>query len=281
MCSYDPLELDRLYDNRNWVPDFDAHLRSFGQRTALTLAEHPCIPDVAYGAGLNESMDIYPADKAGAPILFFIHAGYWRALDKRDFGFIAPAFTRQGVSVFVPNYALCPSVTVADIVMQMVKALAWVYKNAHSYGADTSRIVVVGHSAGGHLTAMMRACQWQAYDAALPPDLIRGALAISGLYDLGAVMHTPSLQSSLHLTEDLVQRVSPAFLPGPDHGQLHVIAGADESPEFLRNARLIRDAWGAANVPVAQILPGMNHLNIVDALADRHSQVHAMAMNLI
>jgi carboxylesterase type B len=113
--------------------------------------------------------------------LVFLHGGYWRALDKSDHSFVAPSLTQQGITVVVPNYALCPAVTIPEIVMQMVKALAWVWRHIDSWGGDASRIHVAGHSAGGHLAAMMLACDWRAYAPDLPPDLVKSVLSVSGL----------------------------------------------------------------------------------------------------
>jgi arylformamidase len=156
----------------------------------------------------------------------FIHGGYWRSLDKSDHSFIAPAFTNQGACVVVPNYALCPAVTIPQIVMQMVKALAWTYRNASKYGGDPSRITVIGHSAGGHLAAMLLACQWSVYAKDLPSDVVRNALSISGLYDLEPIMRTPFLQESLRLTPEQVLLASPAWMPRPSQGKLYTIVCA-------------------------------------------------------
>jgi arylformamidase len=111
-------------------------------------------------------LDIFPSQtpvkEKGAPVVIFIHGGYWRSLDKMDHSFVVPPFTAQGACVLVPNYALCPAVTIPDIAMQMVKATAWAYRNVHRFGGDPSRISVIGHSAGGHLAAMLLTCDWQA-----------------------------------------------------------------------------------------------------------------------
>ena len=172
---------DRMYNNRALVPDFADHLKRWTEQSKTARKLLGGLTDISYGAGPNETLDIFPANAANAPVMVFLHGGYWRALDKSDQSFIAPSFTREGVCVVVPNYALCPAVSIPEIVMQMVKALAWVWRYIHEWGGDARRIHVVGHSAGGHLAAMLLACEWQRYADDLPADLVKSGLSVSGL----------------------------------------------------------------------------------------------------
>ena len=214
-------------------------------------------------------------------MLVFIHGGYWRSLDKNDHGFVAPPFTSEGICVVMPNYALCPAVTIPDIVMQMVRCVAWTRKHIARYGGDPDRIFVAGHSAGGHLAAMMAACLWDVHDPALPKDLVKGALSLSGLHDLEPIMHTPFLQPSVNLTPAQVRMASPARLPAPERGKLYSVSGALESGEFHRQAKLIRDAWGEDRVPVCELIPGLDHFTILEACAEPASRVHQLLLDLV
>ncbi|MEK0433419.1 MAG: hypothetical protein RL700_1626, partial [Pseudomonadota bacterium] len=241
---------DRMYNNRALVPDFADHLQHWTEQSKNARNQLRGLTDITYGDGPNESLDIFPASVANAPVMVFLHGGYWRALDKSDHSFIAPPFTREGVCVVVPNYALCPAVRIPDIVMQMVKALTWVWRYIHEWGGDPSRIHVVGHSAGGHLAAMMMACQWQRYADDLPADLVKTGLSVSGLFELESVMRSPMLQSDLRLDDAQVLRCSPAWMPTPAQGSFWSVVGALESEEFIRHHGLIQQAWGKAYVPV-------------------------------
>ncbi len=279
--NLEPAWLDRMYNNRALVPEHPVHFMRWTDASSDAREAHPCETDIPYGEGPMETLDVFPAAQSGSPVVVFIHGGYWRSLDKSQHSFIAPAFKNLGGCVFLPNYALCPAVTIPDITLQMVKALAWVWRNARRYGGDPGRIYVVGHSAGGHLAAMLLDCVWPAYDRRLPPDLVKGALSISGLYDLEPVMHTPFLKESLRLTPEQVARVSPAWLPAPRQGVLYAVAGADESAEFLRQNRLIRQAWGRQAVPVCETIPGRNHFSVLEDLTAPWERLHQLAIRLV
>jgi arylformamidase len=272
---------DRMYDNRALVPDHPAYLGRWASESAAARSEGPCELDLPYGSGPGETLDVFPAPQAGAPVLVFVHGGYWRALDKSDHSFVAPAFTRHGVCVVVPNYALCPAVTVPQITLQVARAVAWTWANAARFGGDRQRIVVAGHSAGGQLAAMMLACQWPQLDAALPREVVRSALAISALHDLEPIRRTPFLQATLQLTPEQAAQASPARLPPPRAGTLYSVAGGDESAEYHRQNQLIQDAWGTRRVPVCETLPGLHHFSILDALVEPSHRLHQLALDLL
>lgn len=273
--------LDSMYNNRLLVPDNARHLSRWTEDSARARANGRAELDLSYGEGPSEKLDVFPADAKGpAPVLVFLHGGYWRALDKADHSFIAPAFTRQGVCVVVPNYALCPVITIPGIVLQMVQALAWTWRHVARFGGDPSRITVAGHSAGGHLAAMMLACEWRRVGRDLPAGLVRNALSISGLHDLEPIRHTPFLKD-LHLTAADVRRASPALLPAPAAGTLYSVAGGDESKEFLRQNGLIQQAWGRRRVPVCESLPGRNHFSVLEALVEPEHRLHRLALELL
>lgn len=288
---HDPAWLERMYNNRALVPEHMDFLERWARESAHVRAQIPCVLDVAYGAGVGETLDVFltsrPAHDGGpVPVLVFIHGGYWRSLDKSDHSFIARPFTEAGFCVVVVNYALCPGtpeapVTIPHILRQMEKALDWTWRSVGTYGGDPKRITVAGHSAGGHLAAMLLTSVWPLISAGLPDGLVRNALSISGVHDLEPIMHTPMFQSTLQLTEQQVLQYSPARLLEPPTGQLFCAVGADESPEFLRQNQLMQDAWGSHFVPRSVALPGLNHFSIVDALATPGHDLHHMALNLL
>jgi len=277
---------DRMYNNRALVPNFAEHFVHGQQASAAARQAVPAVMDLAYGPGPLETLDVFPAAQKDAPVVVFIHGGYWRSLDKSDHAFVAPALRAMGACVVVVNYSLCPGtpeqpVTVPGIALQMTQALAWVWRHIGEHGGDQRNITVVGHSAGGHLAAMLLACDWKQVGADLPADLVRKALSVSGLFDLAPVRKAPHLQADLRMTSLHVRQASPALWGRPSKGVLYSVVGGDESPEFLRQNRLIQQSWGHQTVPVCEELPGLNHFSIVTDLTRVGSRLHALTQTLI
>jgi len=294
--GHDAAWFDAQYNNRARVPEHPAILAQWSARSEQTRRSLPGHLDVPYGPAPSERLDVFHPEGGGrnAPVLVYIHGGYWRALDKRDQSFVAEPFVQRGAVVVLPNHALAPAVSIGQIVMQLVQALAWVWREIGRYGGDPRRIVVAGHSAGGHLAALMLACHWDEVVVAepglppgpasprpLPRDLVRAALSISGVFDLEPLRHAPFVSADLQLSADEAARLSPVHWPAPTSGPLHCVVGAEESEEFQRQSRAIAQAWGARAVPVCETVPERHHLNVLHDLADPTRRVHALAVQLL
>jgi len=273
--------LEAQYNNRLRVPDFGRVLERWEQASALVRAQVPATLDERYATSDGASVDVFPTHAPNAPVLVFIHGGYWRSLDKSQHSFVAPSFTADGALVMVPNYALCPAVTVEHIALQAAAAVVWAWRNAARFGGDNSRMALVGHSAGGHLATMLLSCRWKELGDDLPLNLITGALSISGVYDLEPLRHVASVQSDVKLNPSSVSRLSPAFFPRPKFGKLYAAVGAEESEEFLRQNRLIRDVWGPTAVPICETVPGKNHFTVLESLVDPAGRLHDLALRLL
>jgi arylformamidase len=167
----------------------------------------------------------------------------------------------------------------------MTEAVAWTWQHAAEHGGDPQRMAVAGHSAGGHLVAMLLSCRWKEVGAQrgleMPAQPLAGGLSISGLYDLEPLRHVPFLQADLRLTPLQVARLSPAFFPRPKAGKLYTTVGLDESSEFLRQNTLIRDVWGPTAVPVCETVPGKNHFSVLESLVDPQGRLHDLALRLL
>lgn len=271
---------EREYNARAAIPDHPQIFARWAERAAATRRLRACLLDLAYGESAGEKLDFFPARNEGAPLFVYIHGGYWRSLDKSDFSWLAPAYVARGVSVALLNYGLAPRTPLEEIVRQVLRALAWLYRNADRYDADPQRIFVGGHSAGGHLTAMSMAALWPVFGADLPADLVKGGVAVSGLYDLEPLVHAPFVNADLQLDAARAARLSPARLPPATGAPLLTAFGALESSEFKRQNTLIGVRWKGnllRDVPV----PGCNHLTVCDEFGDPESALFDAVCRLV
>jgi arylformamidase len=276
----DPVALSREYNNRELVPEHPQFFVRWKEASERARSTMTCRLDLRYGQAPGETLDLFPARKGDGTCMMFIHGGYWRALDKADFSFLAPAWVDAGVSLAVVNYDLCPAVSVEEIVRQMLRASRWLWQNAEAHGMDQDRLYVSGHSAGGHLTAMLMAALFPVFDSRLPKGLFKGGLAISGIYDMRPLIHVDFLQPDLRLDEDSAWRLSPAFLPPATRAPFMTCVGGDESREFRRQNALLGERWrGVLAEDVA--MPGRNHFSVVDGLAEPASRLFGAARRLM
>lgn len=257
----------KQYNARASIPDHPLIFSRWQNESALVRRTQAGLLDLSYGTADKERLDFYPAYDTGAPLLVFIHGGWWRSLDKSDFTFIVPAYRHAGFNVALTNYTLAPEASIDDITMQQVRALAWLYKNADRLEFDRRRIVVAGHSAGAHLAAMMMAAHWSVFSDELPHDLIKGGVLMSGLYDLDPVRHAAFVNVDLKLDERSALKLSPAWMPQSHPAPFITAVGDQESEEFQRQTTLIAQSWPQGfrqSIP----LHGMNHLTICDGFGD-------------
>ena len=257
--NYNQEELDLEYDMRRRCPHFAETLASMVPHTKRAISNFECKIDVEFGEKSGEKLDIWPG-RGGSPILLFIHGGYWKAYDKNMFSFVAERFVEAGACVILNNYDLCPSVTMDEIIQQNRAALAWIYTNANNIGGDPGRIHVTGHSAGGHLTAIMLATNWEQYG--LPFDLINGAVPLSGLFDLEPI-RLSYLNAELHMDKDESHRNSPIHNIPKWMPPTVVAVGGGETDEFRRQSRIYTDACRDAGFDVSYLEVGQyDHVSV-------------------
>ncbi|MGE5088647.1 MAG: alpha/beta hydrolase, partial [Candidatus Levyibacteriota bacterium] len=228
----------------------------------------------------KETLDLYlPAGPARGTFVF-IHGGYWRTFDKADHGFVAPPFVAAGFAVAVINYDLCPGVTIATIVEECRHALRWIERYGPQHGAP-GPVVIGGHSAGGHLVAMMFATDWQAQGLARSP--FAAGVALSGVFDLEPLV-VASMNADLRLDVAEARRMSPVHLAAKVDVPLLVAVGADETSEFVRQSRLIHDAW-PGNRPAGAtgplLIPDRHHFSVALDFADPGSDLARRTLALL
>lgn len=266
--GYDQQGLDAQYNNRARFPNFTEHFESWQRWSTEVRAALPGALDLAFGPTPAEKLDIFPAARLGAPIYVFIHGGYWYSLDKSHYSYVAQGMRPHGLATAVTNFGLAPEHDMDEIVRQNRAAMAWLWRHAAEHGGDPARIYVAGHSAGGHLAAMLLATDWPAFSPGLPRDLVKGACAIGGIFDLEPI-RLSFLDAKLHLTPAQVAAHSPLRCDYPVSAPLLLIVAADESDEFHRQSREMEAFWRARGYPADLVVPsGLDHFDVVNQLND-------------
>jgi arylformamidase len=214
-------------------------------------------------------MDVFPAASGRAPVLLYVHGGYWRGGSKEDNCNFVDLFTERGVMVAVIEYDLCPHVDVAEIVRQARSAVSWTYRNIGGYGGDLSKLYIAGHSAGGHLAAMALAHDWQR--EGLPRDIIKGAVITSAVHDLQMVMRV-SVNDEIRMTPEIARAHSPLHHPPLVSCPILVAVGAAEPKGWQQMSedyhRFCKEH--GSNVEYLAV-PGANHYTMSQHLADAES----------
>jgi arylformamidase len=276
----DRAAIDAEYDPSLRVPSRQPYMDWYVRESALAREKLDCRLDLPFGATPAETVDIFPSPSPNSPVVIFIHGGYWRALSSKEFSYVATGLVPHGITVVVMNYTLCPEVTIAGITAQSRAAVAWVARNAAQHGGDPQRIYVAGHSAGGQQVAMLLS-GGRSPQAAEAAALIKGGVAVSGLFDLRPLQHS-WLQPTLQLTDSLSMDQSPLFQIPSRAGSLVLSVGGEETPAFHRQSHDYLAAWRKAGLRgdfVAQ--HRLNHYEAVYGFGDPASALTRATLELI
>jgi arylformamidase len=264
--------VEREYNLRAAFPDHPQWFARWSADSAAARAALDCHLDVRYGKGPKQTLDLFPAALPRAALLF-IHGGYWRALDKADHSFVARPLVTHGVSVAVLNYDLCPDVDIERIIEECREAVAWLSREGARHGVPVERLVVAGHSAGGHLAAMLFATDWREYGVGA--STIVGGVAVSGVFDLEPLVQV-SFNADLRLDAGTARSASPAHRAPRVRAPLLLAAGADETAEFIRQSWLLWERWPQCR-PSRQegplVVPSRHHFSVVSDLGDADSEL--------
>ncbi len=268
------MDFEAEYNNGARVPEYPGIVEGWVRAAAAYRAGSDCELDIAYGRSLRARLDLFKAGDGSGPVGMFIHGGYWQRLDKTVFSHMARGLNDHGITVAVPSYDLCPDVSMAAIVSQMRECAAFLWRRFKQ------PVIPFGHSAGGHLTAMLLATRWPGLDRSLPAGLTPAGFAISGLFDLVPLVPT-SINEKLGMDEAAAAALSPLFLRPPPGRTLIATVGALESDDFRRQTRLIANVWRAHGVKArACEEPGANHFTVINPLADPDSKMVALLKSL-
>lgn len=264
--DYTQEELDYNYDQRALVTNFQQYIDHWIAESARVRETMDGTFDVPYGPSPDEVLDIFPA-APGSPVVVYLHGGAWRGMHKDWASYPAPAFVPAGATYVAVNFALVPAVTLDEQVRQSRAAIDWVWRNAGEIGVDAERLYVAGNSSGGHLTGVMITTDWER-EHGLPRNVIKGALACSGMYELEPV-RLSKRGDYVKLGDAAVDRLSP-IRHIPDDGCPIVIGyGEGEHREFRRQSREFAAAWRARGLVCHEFdVPGRNHFDMNNVVAD-------------
>jgi arylformamidase len=265
------IDYETEYNNRARVPDhpeiFARWVREAEDYRTEAMKERRAELGLAYGETPRQFIDLFmPSATSGkAPLALFIHGGYWRSLEPSQFSHMARGLNAHGVTVAVAGYNLCPQVSIDDIINEMRHALLFLWQRTGQ------RVMVYGHSAGGHLAGAMLATDWHGLYPKMPADFVSAAYSISGVFDLTPLVSV-SMNQDLQLTEASAREVSPLFWPAPKGRTFDAVVGGLESSEFLRQSRIVADRWSKDGAKARyEEIAGTNHFTVLDALADPQS----------
>jgi arylformamidase len=262
------------YNNRARVPEHPAIIEGWARDAAVYREANPPLR-IPYGARARQFIDFFHAaepDHAAATVVF-IHGGYWQNLEPSFFSHMARGPNARGLNVGVVGYDLCPAVRVGDIVEELRQA-------CRELARFEKKLVVAGHSAGGHLAACMVATNWPAIDEKLPQSFVGAAYTISGLFELKPLVST-SINKALGMDDAEAELMSPLFWAPPVGLCLDAFVGREESAEYLRQSRTIVERWGAAGVRTRyEAVPGANHFTVIGPLADPASMMTTRLVEL-
>jgi len=274
-------ELDWQYNNRERVPNHEEYTSAYAARGNKFIEKAPHVFDLSFGDTPAEVVDVYPAFESddAAPVLIFFHGGYWFSRHKNDFRYIPAGFAPAGAMVVVVNYALIPDVDLPELVRQCRASVKWTYDNAAEHGGDPNRIYIAGHSAGGHVAAMMYATDWDQWD--VPVDAIAGGMAISGLYDLEPI-RLNYMNPTLGFTEQTVADYSPVHLAPTLSAPIVFAVGGAETSEFQRHNKMLFGPWSAAGLACEEIVvPDLNHFTILEDFSTEGRMLNARMRDMM
>jgi arylformamidase len=277
--DYDQVELDAAYDQ----PTYAFNGRQVGQRQAANseqMRQRLGEPTrVSYGSHEAEKVDVYRTQAANAPIQIFVHGGAWLGGSAKSSGYLAEPFLRAGAHVAIPDFARVDKLggSLIEMEAQVRSAIAWVYKNAKSFGGDANRVFLSGHSSGGHLAASALIADWQR-DYGVPDDVIKGAVIVSGMFELYPVSLS-ARSNYVKFDQATLEGLSPMRHIDKLNMPLVVAHASLDTPEFQRQSREFVQALKAAGKRVQFLVgEGYNHYEFIETMANPYGILGAAAL---
>ena len=260
------IDLEAEYNNRARVPDHEQGMAGWECDAAGYRQTARCELDIPYGDHQRQKLDYFFADgRTDAPVVVFVHGGYWQALDRVWFSHLASGVAAHGLDMAIPSYRLAPEFSVQDIIDDMRAACLYLWR---THGR---KLVIAGHSAGGHLAAAMFATDWQEQGG--PDRLVTAGMGISGLYDLRPLMPI-EINQRIGIDERISMQCSPILWPVPGTGRFEAWVGGAESQEYHRQSETLSACWSGSGLQCPWYSVGTdNHFTVVRHLAEGASDM--------
>jgi arylformamidase len=280
--DYDQVELDAGYDQSFYAPLAQQVIKRYASNSEAVRARIGQPLRESYGPTAIEQLDIHRTKRPNAPIFVFIHGGAWLGGEAKNYAFPAEMFVNAGAHYVALDFVAIKAANGDLRVMaeQVRRAIAWVYKNAASFGGDRDRLYIGGHSSGGHLCGVALVTNWPK-DFGLPADMVKGGLCMSGMYDMKAV-RLSKRSSYVKFTDEMEQAMSSQRQLDQLRAPIVVTYGTNETPEFQRQNRDFAAAVKAAGKPVELVeAPNFNHFEIAESLGNPYGPNGRAALALM
>jgi len=268
----DQQELDDAYTQSKYAPNIQQVLKRCARNSELVRERLGAPKRFSYGSTPIEALDLFATKAPNAPVHVFVHGGAWRGEFAKDYAYPAEMFVNAGAHFIALDFinVIEAGGDLMPMASQIRSAVAWVHKNAKSFGGDPERLYISGHSSGGHLAGVLLITDWQK-DFGLPPNVIKGGVCASGMYDLKPV-RLSARSSYIKFTDEMEEKLSTQRHLDRLNTPVTLVYGTAETPEFQRQSRDFAAAVKAAGKPVSlSVMEGYNHFEVIEQLGNPYS----------
>lgn len=282
--KFTPADFDAQYNLRAGRPDYEETvIPGWTEGSQVARETLSCDLDIRYGEGPKQKFDVFSCGDARAPTLIYFHGGYWQRGDKSIYSFLATPFVAAGVNVVVVGYDLCPDVKLTRISEEAREACAYIWRNADALGVNHDKLTVMGHSAGGHITQMVMATNFNAFGDDLPTDLVKAGIPVSPLSYLEPVRLTEALNAGIRMDAEEAHSQSPMTMhPPATNAPQMVVVGGSETDEFHRQANMYLEAYATKERPMeVYVVPGVDHFDELNVLVDKDSPFFSKTLAMV
>ncbi len=261
--------------------DFEQVLQDWTGRSLAYQSKCRGFSQHRYGKRENEVIDLFPTREQSAPVMVYLHGGYWQRGDRALYSFIAEPYNEMSVNVAIVGYPFSPSVSIWEIIDSIEAAILWIWRNTRDMGMNSEQLVLVGHSAGGHLATVMQTYDWKGIEPAISVNILNAVVSVSGLYWLEPLCST-TINENLGLDERRARKLSPTGMEPVADVPIALVVGTEEGREFFEQANRLQMAWDQYGIPVIRQKENQaDHFDVVYRMADKESKLFRLIMRFV